>query len=141
MSIDPRTIVASGYDAIAAAYARLVADMSPRVRDKYLGVVRDRVPRGARVLELGCGAGDPMALAGRYDVAAVDISRKQLALARTNAPAARLARADMTRLPFAAASMDAVVTFYSTTHVPREEHPALLSEIRRAISASFVYCR
>ncbi|HET7924311.1 MAG TPA: methyltransferase domain-containing protein [Rhodanobacteraceae bacterium] len=113
MSIDPRTIVASGYDAIAAAYGRLVADMSPRVRDKYLGVVRDRVPRGARVLELGCGAGDPMtrALAGRYDVAAVDISRKQLALARTNAPAARLARADMTRLPFAAASMDAVVAF------------------------------
>jgi ubiquinone/menaquinone biosynthesis C-methylase UbiE len=138
MNPDPRAIVAAGYDSVTAAYRRLVADMGPRVRDKYLGVIRDRVRPGARILELGCGAGDPMTrtLTERYDVVGLDISRNQLTLARTNAPAARLVRGDMTRLPFAAASMDAIVAFYATTHVPREEHRALLGEMRRALRPS-----
>jgi ubiquinone/menaquinone biosynthesis C-methylase UbiE len=132
---DPKTIVAAGYDRITDAYLRLVASSGPRVRDKYLAVTRDRVPDGARILELGCGAGVPMtrALSGRYDVVALDISANQLARARTNAPSARLTRADMTRLPFADASFDAVAAFYSTTHVPRAQHHSLLTEVRRVL--------
>jgi ubiquinone/menaquinone biosynthesis C-methylase UbiE len=132
---DPKTIVAAGYDRISRSYLRLVDSGGPAVRQKYLRIIRERVPAGARILELGCGAGAPMTrtLSAAYDVVALDISPNQLALARANAPAARLLRADMTRLPFAHASMDAVAAFYSTTHVPRAEHRSLLAEIRRVL--------
>jgi SAM-dependent methyltransferase len=50
-----------------------------------------------------------------------------------NAPHARLLRGDMVRLPFGAGRFDAVAAFYSTTHVPRAEHAALLGEVRRVL--------
>jgi SAM-dependent methyltransferase len=132
---DPKAVVASGYDRITAAYLRLVESMGPRVRDKYLRIIEARLPRDTRLLELGCGAGAPVTrtLTAAFDVTAVDISANQLALARVNAPLARIARADMTRLPFRNGTFDALAAFYSTTHVPRVQHPALLAEVRRVL--------
>jgi len=135
MNDDPKTIVAAGYDRITANYLRLVESGGPAVRDRYLRVLHERLPHGARLLELGCGAGVPMtrALTAAFDVTAIDISANQIALARANAPRARLARADMTRLPVADTTFDALAAFYSTTHVPRAQHRALLAEIHRVL--------
>ena len=84
------------------------------------------------VLELGCGAGIPMtaALADGRRVTGVDISPGQIALARANVPAATFLVADMTGLAFPPHSFDAVVAFYSLTHVPRDEQEPLLGRIR-----------
>jgi SAM-dependent methyltransferase len=84
------------------------------------------------VLELGCGAGIPMtaAMAEGRDVTGVDISARQIELARENVPAATFVHSDMTALAFQAASFDAVVAFYSLTHVPRDDVPPLLARIR-----------
>jgi len=135
MPPDPRTIVAAGYDRITAGYLQLVESGGMRVRGKYLDVMRERLPDAAGVLELGCGAGVPMTreLSGRFAVTGVELSGRQAALARENAPAARVVRGDMTRLPFRDTCFDAVAAFYSMTHVPRADHPALLSEIRRVL--------
>ena len=130
-----KSIVAAGYDRITASYLRLVESGGMAVRDKYLALICERVPAGSRVVELGCGAGVPMtrALAGRYDVVALDISAGQLTHARANAPAARLLRADIACVPLADACADAVAAFYSTTHVPRDEHPAMLAGMMRIV--------
>lgn len=135
MDLNPRAVVVTGYDRIGQAYLRLVESGGPRVRDKYLAIMREHVPAGARIIELGCGAGTPMtqALVPRYAMVALDISAAQLALARMQAPGAQLARADMVRLPFTAASADAVAAFYSMTHVPRSEHRHLLAEVHRVL--------
>jgi SAM-dependent methyltransferase len=90
------------------------------------------LPKGARVLDLGCGAGIPVAreLAIRgFQVIGVDSSARQIELARGNVPAAEFIHADMTNIDFASASFDAVVAFYSVTHVPREAHAILLRQI------------
>ncbi len=131
-----KLIVAAGYDAITQSYLDLVSSMGGSgVREKYLAVIDELVPAGSRILELGCGAGTPMtrALAERYRVAALDISSNQLALAHTIAPAANCMRGDMTLLPMRDGSCAAVAAFYSPTHVPRDEHPSLLTEIRRVL--------
>lgn len=132
---EAKRVVASGYDRITRGFLDLVEAMPWTVRAKYLDVLRGSLPAGARVLELGCGAGVPMtrALAERFDVVGLDISSHQLALARANAPAASLLRGDMVRLPFAGACFDAVAAFYSMTHVPRAEHAALLADVRRVL--------
>ncbi|HEY8801349.1 MAG TPA: methyltransferase domain-containing protein, partial [Candidatus Limnocylindrales bacterium] len=47
-----------------------------------------------------------------------------------NVPSATFVQADVTTLALPPASVDAVVAFYSLTHVPRAEHAALFERIR-----------
>jgi SAM-dependent methyltransferase len=92
------------------------------------------LPREAAVLDLGCGAGVPVTrwLSGKgFAVTGVDVSARQLDLARNLVPDASFIKADMTELTFSPATFDAVVAFHSIIHVPRVEHPALLGRIHR----------
>ncbi|HET9521973.1 MAG TPA: class I SAM-dependent methyltransferase [Candidatus Limnocylindrales bacterium] len=130
---DPKGVVARGYDKIARRYLEWSALRPSPARRHYLELACARIPPGSTVLELGCGAGLPMtkALADGRDVTGVDISATQIALARRNVPGATFIQSDMTTLAFDDARFDAVVAFYSLTHVPREELPGLLGRIRR----------
>ncbi|MDQ3864912.1 MAG: class I SAM-dependent methyltransferase [Actinomycetota bacterium] len=132
MSEARRRTVESGYDRMAEQYLA--------TRDPYdplaLTALEDlaSLPTGAVMLDLGCGAGVPVTrwLADRgFAVTGVDVSARQLELARTNVPDGTFLKADMTELAFAPESFDAVVAFHSIIHVPRAEHPALLADIHR----------
>jgi cyclopropane fatty-acyl-phospholipid synthase-like methyltransferase len=128
---DPREVVARGYDAVAQRYLEWSALRPSPARLAYLNRACELIPAGARVLELGCGAGVPMtaALAEGRDVTGVDISATQIELARANVPSATFVKADMTAVRFAPGSFDAVVAFYSLTHVPRNDQPALIERV------------
>jgi SAM-dependent methyltransferase len=130
--IDPKQVVAAGYDRIADQYLAWSGLRPSPARLRALALADDRIPRGAEVLELGCGAGLPMTAAIARDrrLTGVDISAAQVALARRNVPGATFIQADLTTLEIAPASLDAVVAFYVLTHVPRDEHAALLGRIR-----------
>jgi len=129
---DPKRIVADGYDAMAERYLAWSDFRPSATRLRYLVLALQLIPSGSDVLELGCGAGMPMtaALALERTVTGVDISGTQLEMARRNAPSATFIHADMTSLAFEPGSFDAVVAFYSLTHVPRDEHLPLLERIR-----------
>jgi len=129
---DPKQIVSRGYDEVAQRYLEWSALRPSPARLHYLKLALDRIPTGGRVLELGCGAGIPMtaALADGHDVTGVDLSGVQIELARRNVPTATFLQADMTDLDFSDASFDAVIAFYSLTHVPRDELGRLLAGIR-----------
>ena len=92
------------------------------------------LPSGAAVLDLGCGAGVPVTrwIADRgFAVTGVDVSARQLELARRNVPEGIFLKADMTELVFAPESFEGAVAFHSIIHVPRAEQPALLENIHR----------
>jgi cyclopropane fatty-acyl-phospholipid synthase-like methyltransferase len=129
---DPKRIVADGYDVIAERYLAWSGLRPSAARLRYLELALELIPPGGDVLELGCGAGIPMtaALAIGRTLTGVDLSATQLAMARRNVPSATFIQADMTALTFEPATFDAVVAFYSLTHVPREEHADLLGRIR-----------
>jgi SAM-dependent methyltransferase len=130
--MDPKRIVADGYDSIAERYLAW-SDLRPSpTRLRYLALALELIPAGSQVLELGCGAGIPMtsALAQDRAVIGVDISATQVGMARRNVPDATFIQADMTTLAFEPASFDAVVAFYSLTHVPRDEQLPLIERIR-----------
>ncbi len=130
--MDPKRIVAKGYDAISERYLAWSALRPSETRLRYLGLALELIPAASDVLELGCGAGIPMtaALAEGRTVTGVDISETQIEAARRNVPAATFVLADMTTLDFEPASFDAVVAFYALTHVPRDEQAGLLERIR-----------
>ena len=128
----PKRIVASGYDAIAETYRDWTeAESWPRL--EWLALLEPELPDGAAVLELGCGAGVPVTrrLAERYQVTAVDLSRRQVELARANVPDATVLRADALELDLPGASFDALVSLYMSGHVPRGEQHELLQRIAR----------
>jgi cyclopropane fatty-acyl-phospholipid synthase-like methyltransferase len=130
MTRDPKFVVAHGYDAVAGAY--LARHGQSVVRDRWLREMIARLPGAARVLDLGCGAGVPVAhrLAEYgFDVVGVDGSAEQIKLVRRNVLAAEFIHADMAAVAFPPRSFDAVAAFYSITHVPREEHATLLRHI------------
>jgi SAM-dependent methyltransferase len=128
---DPKRIVAEGYDRIAERYAAWTGAAWTGPRAHYASLLWQRLPAGAKVLELGCGTGVPATreLARRFAVTGVDSSARSIALARRNVPGAAFRHADMASLELPAASFDAVVAFYSIIHVPRHEHSRLLRDI------------
>jgi SAM-dependent methyltransferase len=89
------------------------------------------MPPEATVLDIGCGAGVPVtsALARRCKVVGVDVSWVQIEQARLNAPQATFMLGDIMAMEFAPESLDAVVSFYTLFHLPREEHRHLLERI------------
>ena len=131
---DPhRELVERGYDRVAEQYLATKDPRDPLALSALEGMARD-LPPGAAVLDLGCGAGIPATLwlAERsYSVTGVDLSDKQLGLARKLVPGATFVKADMTELDLGPGAFDAVVAFHSIIHVPKEEHPALLGEVHR----------
>ncbi|MCB0114490.1 MAG: class I SAM-dependent methyltransferase, partial [Caldilineaceae bacterium] len=130
-SAEMRETVRKSYDAIAEDFLAWTQQVRADERERYTTYLLDTLPPHAEVLELGCGAGIPTTqrLAERFRVTGVDISDKQIELARRHVARAEFVRADMMDLSFAADQFDAVAAFYSIVHVPREDQPQLLRNL------------
>src|SRR5436309_15724709 len=92
---------AADYDRIAERHAAWVAnEVIDEVAPRYVAYLIDNLPEGARVLDLGCGGGGPTTgrLDERFEVTGVDISARQIDLARRAAEGATFFQADMTRV-------------------------------------------
>jgi cyclopropane fatty-acyl-phospholipid synthase-like methyltransferase len=130
MALASAKIIADGYDRVAEKYLAW-ADGSPG-RAHLLGRLGWHLPAKAAVLELGCGAGNPVARAlseRGHQVTGIDLSQKQISLARRNAPEASFDCADMVTYRAAPESLDAVVAVFSLGHVPANQHGPLFRRI------------
>lgn len=128
---EKRTVEA-GYDHMAEQYLSTKDAEDPTT----LAALEDLIsglPEEATILDLGCGAGVPATrwLARRFDVTGVDVSARQLELARRLVPNANFIKADMTELNFTPEFFDRVVSLHAITHIPRAEQPGLVKNIRR----------
>lgn len=120
--VDPKRVVADGYDRMGLKFSAWVAENPPAVRSWFLTEVLARLGKGSDILELGCGPGTAateLSAGRRYT--GVDLSRVQLAVAQRRVPHARFVRADFTTMNLRPASFDGVVAFYAFNHVPQEE--------------------
>ena len=101
----------------------------------YVDRILEDLPAGAKVLDLGCGTGNPI---GRHVVekgfrlTGVDQSARMLEIARREVPEAELIHADMVEVDlkdrFAAA-----IAWDSAFHVERKYHSALYEKLAHAL--------
>lgn len=92
------------------------------------------LPPGAKVLDLGCGAGrDTAHFTGRgFWTVGLDLSRGMLLEAMRRAPGMYL-EGDMASLPFKPDTFDAVWMNASLLHLPRDLAPAVLSGVNQTL--------
>lgn len=126
---DPATL--AFYEANAARYS---LDFS-QAHSRYLDAFLDRLPPGARVLELGCGGGrDAARMAARgFAVDPTDASAAMVAQARHGfgVPARRLRFDELG----AVAAYDAVWAHACLIHVARADFAAVLAAIHTSLRA------
>jgi len=96
------------------------------------------IPRGERVLELGCGNGKTSRalLEHGCDVVGVDVALSAIRLCRHHAPGdttGEFALADARSLPFADASFGAVTAFHVIGHLPEGERARCAREAGRVL--------
>lgn len=131
MTRDPKHLVAAAYNQIADAYLSRYGVSS--VREKWLRRLLARLPdRRGCVLDLGCGAGLPVAQAifdAGHVVVGVDSSSEQIARAQVAVPGATFTQSDMSEIEFEADTFDAVGAFYSVTHIPAKEQGNLFKKV------------
>ena len=92
-AVDYKAFVRRAYDACAAAYD-ISRKAEPGIEIQGLS---DRLNDGDAVLDIGCGAGVPIAksLAAPYRVTGVDISQEMIHRAQKNVPAGDFVCADI----------------------------------------------
>jgi len=125
-----KDLIQRGYDACGSAYLEDIADSErPEVRRLV-----KLLPARARVLDVGCGMGEPvtrMLVEGGCEVTAIDLSSAQIRLARERLPGVAFVHADVmdASVRFPPAAFDGVVACYVITHIPRDQHADLFTRL------------
>ena len=117
---DYRELVRTAYNRCAMNYA----GQRRTTAEAELNLITERLTPSSKVLDVGCGAGIPVArhLAETFSLTGIDISSNMIALAKKNVPTAKFVIADVMETEFPAGSFDAIVSFYAIFHIPRQEH-------------------
>lgn len=95
---------------------------------KWLERFAALMPTGGKVLDLGCGAGEPIAayfLEQGFNLTGIDFARTMLDLARKRFPEARWIEGDMCNLDLAE-RFDGIIGWDSFFHLKRDQQRALL---------------
>ena len=102
----------------------------------YVDRILEGLPAGAKVLDLGCGTGEPVAkyiVKRGFRVTCIDESVEMLKFARLTVPQAEFIHADMIDVEFNA-MFDAAVAWDSMFHVERKHHAAIYRKISQALN-------
>jgi len=97
----------------------------------YVDRVLDGLPPQAKVLDLGCGTGNPIArhiIDRGFRVVGIDQSQQMLAIAQHVIPEAELIHADIIDVQLNE-RFDAAIVWDSAFHVPRQHHAAIYRKV------------
>src|SRR5688572_15973149 len=97
----------------------------------YVDLVLEGLQSGARVLDLGCGTGIPIArhiVQKGFRVVGIDESQKMLEIANKEVPGAEFIRADMVQVQLPV-GFAAAIAWDSVFHVERQHHKGIFNKL------------
>ncbi len=122
-------IVRRGYNVIAGKYYQ---DRDLVMNQEQIDDFISHLPRGAIVLDIGCGGGVPVLktmIEHEFTAKGIDFSKGMLELAEKNVPEAELILGDVMKTHFEPESFDGIISTYAIIHIHRSYHPALYQKI------------
>ncbi|EMA19881.1 class I SAM-dependent methyltransferase [Haloarcula argentinensis] len=126
-----RNEVRRAWDSVSETYAER---RDPTGSDAaLLDDLLERLPEAPTVLDVGCGDGARTLANLPPNSVGLDFSRVGLSLATETVPDSRLVQGDMTTLPIATDSVDAITAYHAVFHVSRDQHPAVYREFARVL--------
>ena len=126
-------IVRKGYDEIALKFKEFRNIFDNLQELEHLATL---LPEKAKVLDVGCGIGIPVArffVDYGFSVTGIDISERMVELAKQNVPKAEFFQYDMNELVFPDNAFHCITAVYSLFHVPREKHFSILKNFHRML--------
>ena len=126
-------LVEEGYKKMAEEYhvSRGIFDNKKELKE-FSGLL----PKGAKILDVGCGTGIPTAkflVNTGFEVIGIDFSERMLKLAKKNVPKAKFIKMNMIKLNFKENSFDGLTSLYAIFHVPKEKHLAIFRNFHKII--------
>lgn len=127
------------YDSVAREWDAARASFHGSER-RYLDAMLEGLAAPARILDLGCGTGRPMAehvLSRGHLVTGVDQSEQLLAIARARFPEGEWIHARIEDFPVDVDSNGAfggAIVWDSLFHIERERHASILANVHRALA-------
>ena len=132
MTSDIRKIVKEGYEqGDYAGYFRK-SSIPNEMEKRYLDRLANSLPKGAKILDLGCGTGIPFdkyLVDLGFEITGVDFASNHISAARKNVPSAMYIESDFSKLDFGTQKFDAIIAFYSIFHIPRGEQQELFNKM------------
>ena len=103
--------------------------------DRMVDDVFRSLPKGSRILDVGCGTGEHLkrAMTHGLDATGVEPASGMTEFARRNVPEAELVEGVATKLPFADGQFDAVILIEVLRYLHPSEVDQALSEARRVL--------
>jgi ubiquinone/menaquinone biosynthesis C-methylase UbiE len=131
--MDKSKIAISTYEKIADIYTKQY--FNDLTDTPYIDKFLDKLPKNARVLDVGSGPGQftkYMTDKG-FNAMGIDFSDKMLTLAKKMVPNGHFDKADMRKLNFDDNSFDGLLVAYSLIHIPSEDIPETLQGFYRVV--------
>jgi cyclopropane fatty-acyl-phospholipid synthase-like methyltransferase len=122
------------YDAIAALWDQQRVRLSP-AEARILPMVTRGLAPGARVLDLGCGTGHPVAThfaTAGFRITGIDQSPAMLAFAQQRLPTHQWLLGSIEDFP-PVEQVTAAVAWDSLFHIPRDRHAHILARVRSTL--------
>jgi ubiquinone/menaquinone biosynthesis C-methylase UbiE len=103
--------------------------------DGLVGQLFDNLPKGAKVLDVGCGTGEHLRRAARQGLkpSGIEPAPAMLAFARRNVPDADIRQGVATDLPFKKGEFDLVIMVEVLRYLDRPDTETALKEARRVL--------
>jgi SAM-dependent methyltransferase len=137
-----RDLVRRGYDAVSRVYRTDAGESSGGSAEttstytSWIEELSSRLAPGAKVLDIGCGAGlpgDRLMVEAGLEVTGIDISQIQIDRARKLVPQATFVSCDIVDYILEPESFDAIISLYALIHLPLDDQRDLLPRVLRAL--------
>lgn len=132
MTNDIRKVVKEGYEKGDYTGHFRTSSQPNEKEKKILDLLAARIPKIAKILDLGCGIGVPFDkyLADKgFKITGVDFALNHIVAAKKNVPSATFIEGDFSKTDFGSEHFHAIIAMYSVFHIPREEQQSLFNKM------------
>ncbi len=140
--MDPISRTIRSYDDIAEEYCeKTIKNGDRELQEKMLDKTISYLPKGARIIDLGCGDGrdtDHLKRKG-FDVVGIDLSRSMVNLARKKYPDRTFLHGDMRDTIFPDNTFHCAWANASIINLPKSELSAFEAEVYRLINSNGIF--